>query len=183
MMKPTLAAIVLAASASASGCASIFANHTPVIPVATNPPGAVVYVNGVPAGQTPTVVQLDSRQPANIQIYLPGFQPVQMWRQKSISGWFWVNILFWPGFLVDLATGKYDRYDNNGIAVGLTPMAGPPPDWYQQPQPGYQQQPYPEQQPYPQQPPPPPGPAPVQPGAQIPQVPLNPQVPPPQPQP
>ncbi len=134
---------------SVTGCATLFAGSS-TVPVVTNPPGAFVYVNGVPVGQTPTAIALEPDRPANIQIYLPGFQPVQMWRQKSITGWFWVNILFWPGFFVDLATGKYNKYDDTGIALGLTPAAGPPPEWYQQPA-----QPY--QEPYPPMPPAPGG--------------------------
>jgi len=137
-----------------TGCATLFAGSS-TVPVVTNPPGAFVYVNGQPVGQTPTAIQLDPDRPGNIQIYLPGFQPVQMWRQKSISGWFWVNILVWPGFFVDLATGKYNKYDDTGIAIGLTPAQGPPPEWYQQPPPTYQQ---------PDMPPPPGGITPGQPG-------------------
>jgi PEGA domain-containing protein len=139
---------------SITGCATLFAGSS-TVPVVTNPPGAFVYVNGAPVGQTPTAIALEADRPANIQIYLPGFQPVQLWRQKSITGWFWVNILFWPGFFVDLATGKYNKYDDTGIALGLTPAAGPPPEWYQQPQ-----QP---EQPYQPMPPPPGGITPGQP--------------------
>src|SRR4051812_2213747 len=95
-----------------SGCATLFASKTTQLPVATNPPGAIVYINGAPVGQTPTIVELEGKRPANIQIYMPGFQPVQIWRAKSFTGWFWVNILFWPGFIVDLATGSYERYDD-----------------------------------------------------------------------
>jgi hypothetical protein len=124
---------------SITGCATLFSGSSQV-PVVTNPPGAFVYINGQPVGQTPTAIQLEPDRPANIQIYLPGFQPVQMWRQKSITGWFWVNLLFWPGFFVDLATGKYNKYDDTGIAIGLTPAQGPPPEWYQPP-PNYQQPP------------------------------------------
>jgi hypothetical protein len=134
-----------------AGCATLFGGSSQ-IPIATNPPGAGVYVNGALVAQTPTVIELDSSRPAHIQIYLPGFQPVQIARHKGIAGWFWVNFFFWPGFIVDLATGKYEKYDSSTIAIGLTPA---PQD---QPPPNYQQ-PY-----YPQQPPVPPGPAPVQPG-------------------
>ena len=142
-----------------TGCATLFGGGS-AVPIATNPPGAFVYVNGMPAGQTPTVVQLDPDRPAQLQIYLPGYQPVQLYRQKAFSGWFWVNILFWPGFLVDLATGAYQKYDGNPIAIGLVPAQGaPPPDWYQQ-QPQNPQQPMPPQ-PYPAQPP---APGPIQPG-------------------
>ena len=144
-----------------TGCATLFAGSS-TVPVVTNPPGAFVYVNGVPVGQTPTAINLEPDRPGNIQIYLPGFQPVQMWRQKSITGWFWVNILVWPGFFVDLATGKYNKYDDTGIAIGLTPAQGPPPEWYQPP-PQYQQPEMPpppggitpgQPAPYPTQPPP-----------------------------
>jgi PEGA domain len=139
-----------------TGCATLFAGSS-AVPVVTNPPGAFVYVNGVPVGQTPTAIVLNPEAPANVQIYLPGFQPVQMIRQKNYSGWFWVNILFWPGFIVDLATGKHLKYDDNAIAIGLTPAQGPPPDWYQgqQPPPNDQQ---------PAMPPPPGGIQPGQPG-------------------
>ncbi len=137
---------------SVTGCATLFGGSS-TVPVVTNPPGAFVYLNGIPVGQTPTAINLEADRPGNIQIYLPGFQPVQMWRQKSITGWFWVNILFWPGFFVDLATGKYNKYDDTGIAIGLTPAQGPPPEWYQQP-PQYQQ---------PDMPPPPGGITPGQP--------------------
>lgn len=152
--------IALALVVAFTGCATLFAGGT-TVPVMTNPPGAYVYVNGVPVGQTPTAIQLNPELPANVQIYLPGFQPVQLWKHKGFSGWFWVNILFWPGFIVDLATGKYQRYDDNAIAIGLTPSSGPPPDWYQQqPPPGPQQ-------------PMPPAPGPIQPGQPVPPPPAN----------
>ncbi len=143
-----------------TGCATLFGGSS-TVPVVTNPPGAFVYLNGQPVGQTPTAINLEPDQPANIQIYLPGFQPVQMWRQKSFSGWFWVNIFVWPGFFVDLATGKYQKYDDTGIAMGLTPAQGPPPEWYQAP-PQYQQ------------PMPGPGPGPITPGQQGPYQPAPP---------
>jgi hypothetical protein len=137
MKKPIDRMISLLLAIALTGCATLFGGSSHV-PVVTNPPGAFVYVNGVPVGQTPTAINLEPDRPANVQIYLPGFQPVQLWRQKGFSGWFWVNILFWPGFIVDLATGKYQKYDDNAIAVGLTPAQGPAPDWYQPP-PNYQQ--------------------------------------------
>jgi hypothetical protein len=148
--RPADRIVALLAALALTGCATLFAGSA-TVPVVTNPPGAFVYLNGQPVGQTPTVVVLEGDRPANIQIYLPGFQPVQMWRQRSFSGWFWLNILVWPGFFVDLATGKYQKYDDTGIALGLTPAGGPAPEWYQPP-PNYQQ------------PAPPPAPGPITPG-------------------
>lgn len=152
-------ALTAAIALAATGCATLFSGPS-TVPVATNPPGAAVYVNGMLAGQTPTAIPLHQGQTAHIQIYMPGYRPVDVWKPKSISGWFWLNLLVWPGFIVDLATGKYQKHDETPIMVGLVPEQGPPPEWYQ-----------PQPQPQPQ--PMPPGPAPVQPG--------NPNYPPPPP--
>jgi len=149
-MKSKLALLLLAITLA--GCATVFASGPDQIPVMTNPPGAYVYVNGQVVGQTPTMVALERSAPAQIQIYLPGFQPVVMAKYKSLNGWFIANILFFPLAIVDLVTGDWQRYDTSGIAIGLTPAQGPPPQWYQPP---------PDQQ---QQIPPPPGPGVIQPG-------------------
>ena len=126
----------------ATGCATLFASGPDRVPVMTNPPGAFVYLNGIPVGQTPTQIYLDRDNDARIQIYLPGFAPVQLTRGKEFNGWFIgsiVTFMFIVPPLVDLMTGNYRRYDDGTIAIGLTPLAAAPPQ-YQQPQP-YPQQP------------------------------------------
>jgi len=132
-----------------SGCATLFASGPDYVPVSTNPPGAWVYYNGVPVGQTPTTVRLERGRPAQIQIALQGFQPVVLERYSSINGWFFANI-FWVyaivPWIIDLVDGDWQRFDDTPIAIGLMPMGGGPMPPYQQPM-----------QPY-QQPPPPPGP-------------------------
>ena len=124
---------------TAPGCATLFAAGPDTIPVQTNPPGAWVYVNGMVVGQTPTTISLDRSRPGQIQIYLPGFQPVMMIRSKTLNGWFIVSILFFLiPIVVDLATGNWQRYDDGPILIGLTPAgAAPPPAWFNgQQQPG-----------------------------------------------
>jgi PEGA domain len=160
------------------GCATIMASGPDHIPVATNPPGATVIVDGVPVGTTPTVIALNRETSSgNIQIQMPGFRPIVFFREKSINGWFWANLCLGGvlGIVIDVVTGDVKMFDDTPIRVGLTPDPGypqayppqPPPPGYPPPPPGYpQQQPpppqgYPQQQPppppeYPQQPPPPP---------------------------
>lgn len=170
-----LTALVLAIAVSSGGCATLFASGPDTVPVNTNPAGAYVYVNGMFAGQTPTVVSLNRDHGGQIQIYLPGFQPVVLVKSKTLNGWFIANILWFyviVPFVVDLVTGNYQRFDTTGIAIGLTPAQGPAPTWFQQPPQGYPQPaphghppPPPEQQPGypppPQQPGYPPAPGPV----------------------
>jgi len=110
------------------------------IPVMTNPPGAYVYLNGTPVGQTPMELSLHRGSEAYIQIYLPGFAPVQMVREKSFNFWFIGSCILFPLLvppIVDLITGDYKKFEEGAIAIGLTPLAAPPPQFYQQ------QQPYP----------------------------------------
>jgi len=143
-----------------TGCATLFAGGPDQIPVATNPPGAYVYVNGRFIGQTPTLIALDRGSNGLIQIYLPGFQPIGFMRGKHLNGWFILSCLLFPFIVppvIDLATGDWQRFDDTGIAIGLTPASGPPPNWYT-----------PGQQPGP---PAPPAPAPGQPLEPAPYVP------------
>jgi hypothetical protein len=179
---PTAVIALAFALAGLGGCATLFAGGPDRVPVATNPPGAFVYLNGRFVGQSPTVVEMDREHPGQIQIYLPGFRPLVMSRHKSLNLWFIANILWAAAIvpvIVDIATGNYQEYEGSPIAVGLTPDAGPPPMWYRQPGaplPPPQQQPQPQPQPYPQPEPYPPAPNPQQPG---PYQPLPPPVAPP----
>ncbi len=161
-------AVVLAALGLA-GCATLFAGGPDYVPVATNPPGAWVYINGAPVGQTPTTVRLERGQPAQIQIALSGFQPVLLMRDTEINGWFFANLVWFYAivpWVVDLVDGNWQRFDDTPIAIGLTPLAGAPPAQPQpmQPQP-MQPQPQPMQpqpmQPQPTQPQPQPQPQPM----------------------
>lgn len=100
------------------------------IPVSTNPPGATVFVDNIPAGQTPVMVTLDRQHSSGvIRIELPGFEPVTIVRAKSINGWFWVNLCTGGliGFAIDFFTGNMNAFNDGPIAIGLTPGYGPGP--------------------------------------------------------
>ena len=150
--------LVAVALACLTGCATIVAGGPDQIPVTTNPPGAYVYVDGHIIGQTPMMVMLDRRRAmADIRIYYPGFQPVQIMRSKDVNGWVFGNILLfiWP-VVIDFITGDWQRFDDSPIAIGLTPGQAPPPygmqpQYPQQQVPQYPQQ-YPQQQPAPMPP-------------------------------
>jgi len=137
MMKLALCALAL------TGCATLFAGGPDYVPVSTNPPGAWVYYNGQPVGQTPTTVLLERGRPAQIQIAMQGFQPVVFERQSDVNGWFFANILWFYAvvpWVIDLVDGDWRRFDDTPIAIGLTPLAGgaPPPQYPPQ---GYAQPP------------------------------------------
>ena len=110
-----------------SGCATIMAGGPDHVPVNSNPPGATVFVDGVPVGQTPMVVTLDREHSRGmIQIQAPGYAPVIVQRDKEINGWFWANLCIGGvlGIVIDIVTGDVHRFDDSPIAVGLTPGGG-----------------------------------------------------------
>jgi hypothetical protein len=146
-----------------SGCATIMAGGPDHIPVSTNPPGATVFVDNVPVGQTPLMLTLNREHSSGvIRIELPGFAPVLIVRDKSINGWFWANLCFGGvlGIVVDLITGDVKQFDDTPIAIGLTPGAGPGPAGYPPgPSGGYPPPPPPGYPPPPPGYPPPPPPS------------------------
>jgi hypothetical protein len=121
--------VAIALAAALTGCATIVAGGPDSIPISTNPPGAYIYVNGQVVGQTPMVVELDRhRSMADIRIYYPGFVPIQISRYKSLNGWVFGNffLAIWP-VIIDFATGNWQRFNDDPIAIGLTPGQAPPP--------------------------------------------------------
>lgn len=121
-----------------TGCATIMASGPDHIPVATNPPGATVFVDNVPVGQTPMLVMLDRKRNIGlIRIEMFGFAPVVVARTPSINGWFWANICLGSviGIMVDLITGDIKSFDDTPISVGLVPATRTPPLGYAPPPP------------------------------------------------
>ncbi len=111
------------------GCATIVAGGPDRVPVTTNPPGAYVYLDGEVVGQTPLVIVLDrQRSLGDIRIYYPGFNPVVITRYRSFNLWTLGNFfLAMIPVVVDLVTGNWQQFDDDEIAISLTPGNGPAP--------------------------------------------------------
>jgi hypothetical protein len=114
---------LLASVIALGGCATIFSRGPDEVPIATNPPGAYVYVNGQVVGQTPMTVELDRRNDdAQIQVFLPGFQPLVFTRDKRFNMWALANIFIgvFP-IVIDLIDGDAQEFDGTPISIGLVP--------------------------------------------------------------
>src|SRR5437868_1277943 len=111
---------VLVLLAAVSGCATVMASGPDLISVATNPSGATVFVDDIPAGQTPLVVTLDrAHNRGVIRLELPGFLPITMIRDKNLNGWFWGNLCLGGllGMIIDVATGNAMQFDDTPITI------------------------------------------------------------------
>ena len=118
--------MILAALCGTAGCATIMASGPDKVSVVTNPPGAHVFVNQSEAGQTPVVIDLDrAQEDVEIRLELPGFTPMAFVRSRHVNGWVYANFLIGGllGIIVDVWAKNAKRFDDDPIAVGLTPEA------------------------------------------------------------
>lgn len=92
---------------SFGGCASMINGSTQNIPVSTDPPGALVRVDGQGSFYTPTTLTLERKQPHTITISKEGYYQEQVSITQATSGAVAGNILLGGliGWGVDAMTG------------------------------------------------------------------------------
>ena len=90
-----MAGVLLASCAVSSACATAINGRTQRVAVASDPPGAQVYVNDAPAGVTPAFVDVPRRDPdLELRLEKEGCEPAVLALERSPSGWSWGNVLF-----------------------------------------------------------------------------------------
>lgn len=107
-----------------SGCATIVAPGPDLVPISSKPPGAMVYVDGVPVGVTPVTIPLKRSGSGRIRIELEGYEPVFVTQDKVFNGWFLGNILIGGliGIIVDVATSNVTKHSTDPVMVVLRPI-------------------------------------------------------------
>ncbi|MCF8054700.1 MAG: PEGA domain-containing protein [Deltaproteobacteria bacterium] len=102
----TIVAILL------TGCATMFTSSSDPITFSSVPTGAKVEINGVNFGRTPVTIPIKrSLTSPQVQMKLDGYEPGHIMLQNTFNGVAILNIFFWPGFIVDAATGSIMKYD------------------------------------------------------------------------
>ncbi len=108
-MKKVMLCLATVAIVFSQGCCTIFRSGPETISINSNPSGAKVEV-GPYGGVTPCQVEIPRGKDFSIQAIYQGKTQTKELEKEFDVLWF-ANILFWPGFIVDLATGKMWRYD------------------------------------------------------------------------
>lgn len=122
-MKKYLTLIVVCTFCLAlSGCASMFGNKNRTLNVSSAPVGAKVYLNGREVGKTPTEVAVGNPTTNSylVRVEKKGYAPITKAVETSFQGAGFLNILFWPGFIIDAVTGDMRRITNPNMNFNLT---------------------------------------------------------------
>lgn len=117
-MSKSVVCVLLAVSLLTQGCCSIFTSGPQTVSVNSVPEGAKVQI-GPYKGTTPYSVSLPRGNDHVITATLDGKTQTQA-LQKNIEPLYWVNILFWPGLIIDLATGKMFKYEPTEYSFDFT---------------------------------------------------------------
>ena len=107
-MKHGICMLLICSFVFNSGCCSIFTSGPQTINIDSVPQGADVKV-GPHKGKTPFTVTLPRGKDYIITAKY-GEKTETLTLEKSIEPAYWVNILIWPGLLVDVATAKMWKY-------------------------------------------------------------------------
>jgi len=108
-MKKLVVLVLAAMLILNQGCCSIFTSGPQTISVDSKPEGAEVKI-GPYKGKTPYEVSIP-RGKDYVILATYGGETQTLSLDKSIEGVYWINVLFWPGLIIDLATGKMFKYE------------------------------------------------------------------------
>jgi hypothetical protein len=126
--KALIGLALAAVAALTSGCATIVKGTSQEIPIASEPSGARVSVNGSPSGTTPTRVTLSRKQNHVITMEKEGFESESVAITKSMGGAVAGNIIAGGlvGWGVDAVSGAQYNLHPETVNVRMRPLANGP---------------------------------------------------------
>lgn len=80
--------------------------------------------NNLPVPSNPGSVLVNKgKGTLNVRCSRPGYRQSQIGVGQSFNAWTIVNVLFWPGLIVDAASGAMQKYPSH-VTVLMTPNRG-----------------------------------------------------------
>lgn len=117
--KATTCGVLVAGLALLSGCATVVHGTHQQNIISSVPNGANITVDGRYYGKTPVEVDLKRNEPHEIEFTYPGYAPIKLKMNRTVSGWWFGNLWFGgvPGLVLDTIDGSIFRLVP-GIANG-----------------------------------------------------------------
>jgi len=124
-MKRCHRAMVLAAVFLSYGCAAILGGGSSQTMSLQGTPSEAQYAVTASSGlrmaegTLPATISLPRKNEYQVEVSLDGYQTRRLAIAKGINGWLWLNLLFWPGFIVDFASGAAYKLEPAFVNVTL----------------------------------------------------------------
>jgi hypothetical protein len=116
---------LIASSFSLTSCASLLGDRSHSLYVTSEPSGATVVYEGHPIGKTPTDIKIrNTFRPGSIQVTKKNYDPVNQSISTSFQLVGIVNVLWWPGFFIDMIAGNTMALDQHQMNFVLQPQEG-----------------------------------------------------------
>lgn len=93
-----------------SACATLFGNKSDNITVHSQN-NARILVDGNEIGRGTALFSLPREKTAVITVKKAGCSDMSLTTEQSVNNTTFLNIFFWPGFIVDAVTGKINEAD------------------------------------------------------------------------
>lgn len=119
--------LVLASSLLVGGCATLFSSSTETVHIQSSVPGAQVTVDGMPAGRTPAVVEVDNHKSHTVVVTAPdGSSSSCRLHASAGAGWIILDVLGGViPIIIDAITGAWVTLDDTQCYVHLTSAGAP----------------------------------------------------------
>jgi PEGA domain-containing protein len=111
--------ILAAVALGAAGCATVLKPQQTNVAVASQTPGALVLVDGMQMGVTPTLVPLSTKNDHLITVRGANGEMSCKFNSSVSGGWLVLDIVFTPAWLVDLVTSGWSSLDRNDCMVPI----------------------------------------------------------------
>jgi len=110
-----------------SSCGTIMSPGPFVVPVSSEPPGAVVRYNNGVCGKTPCIITMTRGVGTKFQLELDGYHTMTCDAGDSFNGWVLGNVIFGGviGLVVDSISGSFQNIDTSPLNVPLIPTSEP----------------------------------------------------------
>lgn len=114
MKKAVLALCILI---SLSGCATLFGKKADTLTIHSKYPDAILLVDGNEIGKGSATYSLPRDKTVIISAHKRGCQDTSMPTGQELNNTTFVNLLFWPGYLIDAASGSIHEASSTDYTV------------------------------------------------------------------
>ena len=119
MSRTCIRAISVALLLPLAACATLFQGGPDQVTIRSRPPGAQVYLDDAPVGETPVTVTVRRNAEGQMRVVLEGYQERVLNLPTVSNGTVWLNFFspYFVGFIVDAFTGSYTAWTDPPLVV------------------------------------------------------------------